>query len=206
MRRIWRAVIEVVGDAARHFGRHRCESLGAALAFKTLLALAPLLVVAVAVLGFIVGDSEAGRAAAGAARQTFGPRAGEIVGQWLRSARSFGPAATVIGVAFVLWGSSRLVAQLHVAMRVVFDPNEGHDPQPVGRAVARKVLARLAAVGWTLALGVWIAASILSRKALAFALPHTAILRIARTVLAVVSLTIAVAVAYKVLPARPPRW
>src|SRR5262249_29007180 len=54
--------------------------------------------------------------------------------------------------------------------------------------------------------GVWIAASILSRKALAYAVPHSGILRIARTVLAVASLTIAVAVAYKVLPSRPPRW
>src|SRR5262249_56355708 len=84
--------------------------------------------------------------------------------------------------------------------------DEGHVPAPVGVAVARKILARLAAVGWTLALGVWIAASILSRKALAYAVPHSGILRIARTVLAVASLTIAVAVAYKGLPSRPPRW
>ena len=31
MRRAWRAGLEVVVDAGRHFGRHRCESLGAAL-------------------------------------------------------------------------------------------------------------------------------------------------------------------------------
>ena len=43
-------------------------------------------------------------------RQAFGPRAGELVSQWLRSARTFGTAATAIGIVLLLWGSSRLVA------------------------------------------------------------------------------------------------
>ncbi len=195
-----------MADAARSFGRHRCESLGAALAFKTLLALAPLLVVAVAVLGFVVGDGEAGTAAARAARQAFGPHASEVVSQWLRSARSFGTAATAIGVVFLLWGASRLVAQLVVALRVVFEAEDGHPDRPVGHAVLRTALSRLAAIGWTLLLGLWIAASILSRKALMYVLPHHAVLRAGRTLLSIASLTIAVAVAYKMFPVRALPW
>lgn len=206
MRRAWRAGLEVVVDAGRHFGRHRCESLGAALAFKTLLAFTPLLVVAVAVLGFVLGDGEAGAAVADTARQAFGPRAGELVSRWLRSARSFGTAATAIGIVLLLWGSSRLVAQLDVALRVVFDPEEGQAARPAGQAVLRKLLSRLAAIGWTLLLGAWIAASILSRKALVYVLPHHPILPTARTLLSIASLTIAVAVAYKMLPARALPW
>ena len=206
MRRAWRAGLEVVVDAGRHFGRHRCESLGAALAFKTLLALAPLLVVAVAVLGFVVGHGEAGVAAADTARQAFGPRAGELVSQWLRSARSFGTAATAIGIVLLLWGSSRLVAQLDFALRIVFDPEDSHPGRPAGRAALRKALSRLASIGWTLLLGAWIAVSILSRKALTYVLPHHPVLGPARTLLSIASLTIAVAVAYKMLPSRALPW
>jgi membrane protein len=129
-----------------------------------------------------------------------------MVARWLGSARSFGGPATVIGVVFLLWGSSRLVAQLDVALRIVFDPDSARPGQPVARAVLRKVLSRLAAIGWTLLLGAWVAASIVSRRALSYVWPHHALLGVARTGLALASLTLAVAVAYKMLPSRGIKW
>jgi membrane protein len=202
MRSSWRHGFDVIADAARHFARHRCESLGSALAFKTLLAVTPLLVVAVAVLGFVLGDGEAAKAAIDTVRQAIGPHAGEIVKRWLASARTFGTAATAIGIVLVLWGSSRLVAQLDFALHIVFDLEDAPAAHPVAQAVMKKVLSRLAGVGWTLLLGAWIAASILGRLALVYVTPDHAILGLARTILGVASLTLAVAVAYKMLPSR----
>lgn len=202
MRKPWTSGLEVVVDAGRHFGRHRCESLGSALAFKTLLAVTPLLVVAVAVLGFVLGDGPAGKAAIDTVREAVGPHAGDVVRRWITSARSFGTAATAIGVVLLLWGSSRLVAQLDVALHVVFDPDDAPAGHPVAEALAKKLVSRLVAVGGTLILGAWIAASILSRLALASVMPDHFFLEVARTLLGFVSLTVAVAVAYKLLPTR----
>jgi membrane protein len=202
MRGSWRQALEVIQDAGRHFARHRCESLGSALAFKTLLAVTPLLVVAVAVLGFVVGDGEAGKAATDTARQAIGPRAGEIVQRWLTSARSFGTAATTIGIILLLWGSSRLVAQLDFALHIVFDPADAEPARPVAKAVVKKLLSRLTSIGWTLLLGAWIAASILTRLALNYLAPEHIFLGVLRTLLGFGSLTLAVAVAYKMLPSQ----
>ena len=135
-------------------------------------------------------------------REAVGPHAGDIVRRWLTSARSFGTAATAIGVVLLLWGSSRLVAQLDVALHVVFDVEDAPRTHPVGEALVKKVVSRLAAVAGTLILGAWIAASILCRLALANVMPDHFFLVVARTLLGFASLTVAVAVAYKLLPTR----
>src|SRR5688572_18890602 len=84
----WMSAASVLGESVGRFVRHRGDTLGAALAFQTLLALAPLLVVAVAVLAFALGEGAARAQALLAVRHALGGNGARLVESWLDTARS----------------------------------------------------------------------------------------------------------------------
>jgi membrane protein len=212
-RKLWARAcwfVDVVTNAVKRFVRHRGDTLGAALAFKTLLALAPLLVVAVAVLAHVVGEGAARTEALGAVHQAIGARGVEIVGGWLDVARETSTIATFVGTALFVAGASRLVDGIDVALEVIFDEPPAAEPETLAwrHQLWANVRDRAIHLAITLGLGLWIAGSLAARVALTSLWPKSWgwNLELAQLVLSFGSLVFALAAMYRVLPHRRLAW
>src|SRR5881396_1951526 len=56
---LMRNVLNVLKDAAKDFGEDKAPRLGAALAYYTLFSIAPLLLIVIAIAGFVFGEEAA---------------------------------------------------------------------------------------------------------------------------------------------------
>lgn len=207
-RAVW--IVDLVTQAAKRFSRHRGDTLGAALAFNTLLALAPLLVVAVAVLAHIIGEGLARTETLSAVRQAVGPKGVDIVAGWLDVARETSSIATVLGTLLFLVGAIRFVSALDVALEAVFEEPTLAEPPPLPwrHEILRYVRDRGIHLVVSLGLGLWIAVSLGLRVAIETWWPKAwdATLAVMRFGLSFGSLAMALAVMYRVLPPRRLAW
>jgi len=212
-RRLWSHaswLLDVGVQSYKRYDRHRGDTLAAALAFKTLLALAPLLVVAVAVLARIVGEGTARSEMLTAVRQAIGPKGVGIVSEWLDVAREMSSIATAVGTLLFLIGAERLVDGLDVALEVVFDEPTVAEAEvvPWRHELIRALRNHALRLGITLGLGLWIAASLAARVAMAAWWPSalSPMLYLGQLALSFGSLVLALAVLYHVLPHRRLAW
>src|SRR5205807_7470596 len=96
--------------------------LGAALAFYTLLSLAPLLLVVVSVVGLIFGPRRAEGDVVQQVQRLIGPEAGKSIQGLLEGSRntSHGVLATVFGVVTLLFGASVVRIELRDALNRIW--------------------------------------------------------------------------------------
>lgn len=117
----WGATWQLLRDTVDGFIQDRGDLAAAALAFSTLLSIAPLILIAVAIAGTILGEGAAHREATQILRNAMGPEAAATVLGWVQEAATGGRLATVVGMALVLWAASRLAAQLRNALNQIFN-------------------------------------------------------------------------------------
>ena len=103
----------LVGEAWERFRKVRSDLLAAALAFYALLSIAPLVIISVAVAGWILGKGEAQNEVTRLMADMISPTAAETVNEWVRQASASGGVASLIGAALSMYGASRLSALLH---------------------------------------------------------------------------------------------
>lgn len=103
---------------------------GAALAFYSLLSIAPLLVVAIAVAGFVYGEEAARGELDTQIRGLVGKEGAEAVQELLAHAQqpTQGILATVIGLATLLVGASGVFGQLQMSLNAIWEVR----PKPGG--------------------------------------------------------------------------
>jgi membrane protein len=213
LRRLWNRagwIVDLVVQATKRFSRHRGDTLGAALAFNTLLALAPLLVVAVAVLAHIIGEGPARSETLYAVRQAVGPKGVDIVAGWLDVARETSSIATAVGTLLFLVGATRFVNALDVALDAVFEEPTLTEPPPSPwrHEVLQYMRDRGVHLVVSLGLGLWIATSLGMRVAIETWWPRSWAILLGpfRFGLSFGSLALALAVMYRVLPPRRLAW
>jgi membrane protein len=121
-----RGPAEILAEAAEGYGRHRDSRMAAAIAYRTVFALAPLLIIAVAVLGTFLGsESEAQQEILDAIEALAGPEVAEAVRGILTSALSSTGTAYVIGGVLLLWTASSLFLELQRDLNDIFEvPHE----------------------------------------------------------------------------------
>lgn len=115
-------------------------SMAAALAFYTLLSLAPLLLVIVSVAGLVLGDDSARSALQTQANDLAGEQAGSVVGTVLDNAKGSagGIIGTAAGVAVLLFGATGVFAQLQKAL------NRAWEVEPIpGSSLKNFLMKRL---------------------------------------------------------------
>ncbi len=97
--------------------------LAAALAFYSVISVAPLLVLAITIAGFFYGTDTARQQLADQIRGVMGPQASDALLMILQNADKPQTAsiAGIIGVIVLLWGASNVFAQLQNAMNVIWD-------------------------------------------------------------------------------------
>jgi membrane protein len=120
-RHLLRVAWEIGQQTLDGFSKDRGELVAAALAYYTLLSIAPLVIVAVAIAGMVLGQGAAQQEVARLLTDTMGPAAASAVEGWVEQAAANGAVASAVGLALVLLGASRLGGQLRNALNQIWN-------------------------------------------------------------------------------------
>ncbi len=109
-------------DAAKDFQKHEALTRGAALAYATMLSLAPLLLIIVAVAGLLFGKDEVRQRMLGQIGQLVGPQAAVTVGSLMQQASkpASGIIATILGIATLLLGAGGVFGYLQQMLNKIW--------------------------------------------------------------------------------------
>src|SRR5271157_1070018 len=96
--------------------------LGASVAFYTLLSLAPVIVIAVALAAFVYGQEAAQGRLASEIQNMAGPEVARTIQEFIQGAYQprTGVLATVLGLATLIFGASSIFVELHEALNTIW--------------------------------------------------------------------------------------
>ena len=131
--------------------KREAPRMGASLAFYTILSLAPLLIIVVAITGLLFGTDRAETQILGQFRQMVGEDGARTVATVLESAQkpSTGILASIIGLLTLLWGASGVLIELRTAL----DKLWGVELKKRAGGIWGFVKGKLLSFGMVLALG-----------------------------------------------------
>jgi membrane protein len=126
------SVVQLLKDTFSDWSEDKAPRLAAALAYYTAFAIAPLLLIAIAVAGLFFGREAAANQIGQQISGLIGPTAGEAINGMVAAAganQGAGIVATVIGVATLLFAASGVFGQLQDALNTIWEvqpkPNQG---------------------------------------------------------------------------------
>lgn len=110
-------------DTAREFSEDKAPRLGAALAYYTIFSVGPLLLIAVAMAGFFLGQEAAQGQISNQLGRFFGPQMAKSLEEMIQAAAKpkSGRLATIIGIATLMLGASGLFGQLKDALNTIWN-------------------------------------------------------------------------------------
>ncbi len=191
---------------------HNAPRLGAALAYYSLLSIAPLMILIVAICGIVLGRSSAERQVLEQTRQLMGPSGANTLQSLIDNAHHAGSGfvATIIALVTLLFGASGVFLELRESLNNIWDA----PPQP-GGGWRGMVKQRLTSFAMVLALGFLLLASLLLSAGFAvvekFArdfvpLPAAILAEVANFVVSLFALAVLFALIYKFVPNVPIDW
>lgn len=123
----------------------------AALAFFTVFSIAPVVIVAVAVVGLVLGTDAASSRIMTELEGTVGPQAAQFIQEAVHNVQvdPSGPGATALGICLIVLGATTVFAQMQTALNAIW----GVAPRPTRSGVLRLLLARLLSLTVLLAIG-----------------------------------------------------
>lgn len=138
---------EVFRAAAKEYGEDRVGRMSAAVAYRSIFALAPLFLVAVFVFGLVLGNNEAAETEIlDAVAQFAGADVADAVKTVLGSVEASGNTAGVVGFALLLWTASSLFMELQNDLNDIFHV-------PYERTTGVIAFIRKRGIGFLFALG-----------------------------------------------------
>jgi membrane protein len=186
-------------------------TLGAALAFYTIFSMAPLLIVVIAIVGFILGEHTVQTEIVKRVQEMIGSQGADAIRTMIRAAYRPGTGfwATVIGIFVILFGSTSALVMLKQALNIVW----GAKPNP-DAPYWNMVKERLLSVAMILFIGFLLILSVLLSVALSFVtgffhhiLPIPAFfMQAADFGISVLLATLLFALIYKILPDVEIAW
>ena len=159
MRTIW----SLLKQSASEWSSDGASVLAAALAYYTIFALAPLLIIVISVAGLVFGQGQARQELLDQISQTVGSDAAGVIGTMLTNTSEAGSGilATVIGAAILIVGATGLFAQLQNALNKVWNVK----PKP-SAGILHMITVRLLSLGMVLVIGFLLLVSLLLSAAL----------------------------------------
>jgi membrane protein len=113
---------EILALAAKEYGIDRAARMSAAIAYRTVFALAPMLIIAVSVAGLFLGSSqEAQRELLEGIESIAGPEVAASMASFLATAVNSANTAAIIGIVLLLWSASSLFIELQHDLNDIFD-------------------------------------------------------------------------------------
>jgi membrane protein len=143
---------------------HDASTISAALAFYSILSLAPLILLVTPLIALVFGHSAAQDQIVAQVRNTIGPAGAEAIRGLLEQPQkpSTGILASVIGIITLLFGASGVFAELRAALNTIWDV------KPVtGAGLAGLIEERFATFGMVLGVGFLLLVSLLLSAATA---------------------------------------
>jgi membrane protein len=119
--RFLRSTWTIVSETLDGFSKDRGDLVAAALAYYTLLSIAPLIIIAVAIAGMVLGEGTARQEVGRMLAETMGSSAASTVQGWVDQAAAGGGIASVVGLGLVLIAASRLGTQLRNALNQIWN-------------------------------------------------------------------------------------
>ena len=151
VKQVPRTLWGILYAAGREFVADEVSRMAAALAYYSIFALAPLLVLAVSVAGFVFGE----QAAEGAIREQLVETVGEPVAQAVEgilvSAFETRFAAGTVGLLLAMWTGSAVFLQLQRSLDTIFHAPP-HDVHGAVRIVRQRTISFFPALGLGVAL------------------------------------------------------
>ena len=123
-----KSILGMLGETVTRFVADNAPRLGAALAYYTVISLAPLLLVFVGIMGQVLGREAARDEIVGQINEAIGPEASELVRQALEAAvqDNSGVVATVVGAVVLFIGATTVFVNLSGSLNVIW----GVEPVP----------------------------------------------------------------------------
>jgi membrane protein len=191
-------------DAAFRWSEHNAPRLGAALAFYTVLSLAPLLVILVAVCGFVFGAQAVTGELFWQIHSTVGDEGAKLVQTLVKTAHrpATGVIATGFGIVMLFAGASAVFVELRDTLNYIWGA-PGANNSGIWTAVRRRFYSFAIVLGIGLLLMVSITFSAIMQHFLLFAAPVLEAMNVLLTFLATSFLF---ALIYRVIPEVRVDW
>jgi membrane protein len=208
-----RRIARILARTGKAFFDDNITRLGAALAFYTTVAVAPLLVVAIAVAGFFFEQTDAREKVIGEIASLAGTHAGKAI-ESVQAVQSptestTGRTTTAVGIATLLFGAFGVFHHLQEALNSIWRVTPPKT-QGWGALVRRRLFsfATVVGTGFLLLVSLVVSALLSWVSAQAFARFHlpTLALQVANNALSFGVLTCLFAIMFKLLPDTPIRW
>jgi membrane protein len=200
-----RKVLAIGKQAFAIFIRERAETRGAALAFYTATALAPMLVIAISIAGLYFGREAASGALFGQFRSLFGVEAAEFLQKTIASSWTGEGeiAANLMSIITLLLGASGVFLELEDALNAMWGVK-------MEAGIWTMARARAASLGLVIALGFVLMVSLVidaGLKAMMASFPFGAVILVFANIgVSVALMTGLFAAIFKYLPARRIAW
>lgn len=130
-------------DAGKLFSARKAPRLGAALAFYTALAVAPLLLVVLAIVGFLFGEEAARGELVAQLQGVAGKESAEAIQTVVNSANrpTGGVFAIVIGIGTLLFAATGVFVQLQDALDTVWEVDESKTEGGIWGLIRERLLS-----------------------------------------------------------------
>jgi membrane protein len=160
---IWKDVWGLGKDAAQEWVKDKVPRLGAALAFYTVLSLAPLLIIVIAIVGLVFGEQAAQGQLVAQIHDLVGKDGATAIEVMVANARkpTAGIISSVLSVTMLLLGATGVFSELQDSLNTIWEV----EPKP-GRGVWGVVRNRFLTFALVLAIGFLLLVSLVLSAAL----------------------------------------
>ncbi len=208
----WRLYADLVKQSGVAWVEDRAPTMGAALAFYSAFALAPVLVIVIALAGAVFGADAARGAIVGQLAGMVGAPAAEAIQALLKAAEetTTGVFATVVALMTMLVGATTILVELQDDLDQIW-----HAPKRAGNGLWSLLRARILSLGMILGVGFLLLVSLALSGAIAaieaywqsyFPGAALLLLQLSNLVFSLAVITILFAMLYKWLPNVPIAW
>ncbi len=158
------AAWDMIKETFSDWSEDRAPRLAAALAYYTVFALAPLLIIVIAVASLLFDQAQVQEAIVGQIGGMIGQNGSEALGAMLEGARkpAAGIVATVIGIVTLVFAAGGVFAQLQDALNTIWEVQ----PKP-GRGIMGTIKDRFLSLTMVLGIGFLLLVSLVISAALA---------------------------------------
>ena len=204
-RLLLKALPRMFRQASRQWVDDNAPRLGAAVAFYTLLSLAPVVVIAVAVAAAVYGQEAAQGRLASEIRGIAGPDVARTIQEIIVPAYQprTGVIATLLGLATLAFGASSVFVELRDAMNTIWHVSAAPD-RNTAATVIRLIRERFYSFATVLGTGLLLLVSLVLNTwiaAMKISVPHAATFLMSYLIIAVVFATL-----YRILPDVILKW
>ncbi|HEX4748545.1 MAG TPA: YihY/virulence factor BrkB family protein [Bryobacteraceae bacterium] len=207
----WRSLPLILKATAASWDNHNAPRLGASLAYYTLLSLAPLSILIVAICSVVLSENTAEHEVLARVREVAGASSANTIKMLLSNAHQHnGVVATTIAFATLLFGASGVFVELRDSLNTIWDA-----PVPQSSGWRSVVHQRLLSFAMVLALCVLLLTSLLVSAGLALAeklfssaVPlHFSLLgEVANVLFTLIAFAVLFGLIFKFVPNVPIRW